>query len=377
MKSSCVHCFLILILALSAGSAGARNYLLRSDGSGDFPDIATALALAINGDVIELAAGVYGGAGNRDLDFGGKSFTLRSLSDDPTACIIDAEGVSRILNVVTGETEATRVEGITFRNGVVGSDDKGGAILCRGVDLNIGNCVFETCEAAQGGALFGWDSRLVLSNCIFRDNNADLGGAVACAEGSALTCVGSSFEGNTARYGGGVGLNSGAGVFEGCTFSGNVAVERGGAVYSAYYSDADFTLCTIVANQAPTGSGIAGVMTTVIALERSIIADGIAGEAVILLYSSTITASCTDITGNAGGDWTGELAALASINDNLSANPQFCLTGSEPYSLQNGSPCSEDIHACARIGAWDVGCSGLLKFRSGGITWSTIKGYYN
>ena len=74
--------FLSLLLTTMAwiapAIASAEVFLVRPDGTGDVATIAEAIDAATDGDVIELADGVFTGAGNRNLDFQGKAITLRS-----------------------------------------------------------------------------------------------------------------------------------------------------------------------------------------------------------------------------------------------------------------------------------------------------------
>lgn len=84
--------FLPLLLAISAADSGAATYLVRPDGTGDFPNIQSAIDAAHNGDTIELADGVFRGEGNRDIDYRGLAITVRSRSGNPGDCVIMCEG---------------------------------------------------------------------------------------------------------------------------------------------------------------------------------------------------------------------------------------------------------------------------------------------
>ncbi|HVP13683.1 MAG TPA: hypothetical protein VMV94_21085, partial [Phycisphaerae bacterium] len=65
-------------------------------------------------DEIIVADGVYTGAGNKDLDFGGKTLKLRS-ANGPASCIIDCEGEGRGFYFHSGETAEAEVDGFTVR----------------------------------------------------------------------------------------------------------------------------------------------------------------------------------------------------------------------------------------------------------------------
>lgn len=102
-----------------AGWASAATYLVRPDGGGAFTTIQEAINGVSDFDVIELADGTFRGAGNVDLDFGGKTLTLRSQSGDPGACVIDVEGASTFcgFEFQSGEFSDCRIEGVTITHG--------------------------------------------------------------------------------------------------------------------------------------------------------------------------------------------------------------------------------------------------------------------
>ena len=82
-----------------------------------FCKIQTAIDVAVNGDTILVADGVYTGTGNKNLDFGGKLITLQSVSDDAATCVIDCQGFGRGFYFHSSETVAATVAGFTIRNG--------------------------------------------------------------------------------------------------------------------------------------------------------------------------------------------------------------------------------------------------------------------
>lgn len=96
---------LLIIAALAIAPAHADTLHV----PGDYATIQAAVDAAVNGDVVEIADGVYTGAGNKNLDFGGKAITVRSAAGDPTFCIIDCEdgGVAGGAAILTFEHQCT------------------------------------------------------------------------------------------------------------------------------------------------------------------------------------------------------------------------------------------------------------------------------
>ncbi|MCA9730275.1 MAG: hypothetical protein KC729_21520, partial [Candidatus Eisenbacteria bacterium] len=106
---------LLLTLIVSTG-AGAATFLVLPDGNGDFPTISDAMAAASAGDTILLGDGIFLGAGNRDLDMGGRAMTVRSQSGDAAACILDCQSQGRGFLFQLGEDDAV-LESFTIQNG--------------------------------------------------------------------------------------------------------------------------------------------------------------------------------------------------------------------------------------------------------------------
>ncbi|MHC4945437.1 MAG: hypothetical protein ACYTG7_20690 [Planctomycetota bacterium] len=82
--------FSIAMIALFAAGDPAQGatYLVKPDGTGDFPVIQAAVDAAADGDEILLADGVFEGLGNNEIDFRGKAITVRSQSGNPWNCIL-------------------------------------------------------------------------------------------------------------------------------------------------------------------------------------------------------------------------------------------------------------------------------------------------
>jgi len=167
-----------------------------------------AIDLAEPGDVVELLDGVYTGTGNRDLTFSGKAITVRSQSEDPTACIIDCQGSDsehhRGFLFDQGEGNDSLLHGITIRNG---NAPWSGGIYCLDGFPTIRKCVFLNNVGSEGAAICT-QGDCQISDCYFADNHSQFnGGAISacCMYGypgpTVLRCT---FVNNSATdYGGG------------------------------------------------------------------------------------------------------------------------------------------------------------------------------
>jgi parallel beta-helix repeat protein len=429
---------LIAILASPLASpAAATTYVIRPDGTGDFPTIQDAVNGTVDADVIELADGTFTGDGNRDIDFLGKAITIRSESGDPDACVIDCEGAPgnehRGFYFQSGEGPGSVLEGITLANAHY-SESAGGVycfnasptfVRCRflnseswysggGVFLSEGSPTFTDCVFSgntawsSGGGLYLYDSSPTFTGCTFSDNESLLshGGAIRCnlssptfmdcvfsdnaadVGGGAIWCFSSSFpelvdctlSGNSAPLGGGIGCFSSSPTLTRCILSANSA-SYGGAMYSGQSCPA-LSRCTLFGNSASSGGGIWCELDSSSQLENTIIAFGPEGEALGCDDSvNDLFLTCCDVYGNAGGDWTGCLADLFGVDGNISEDPLFCDPGSGDFRLHFGSPCAPFTPPnpeCDLIGACDVGCvmTTVAEPRWDSTTWSTLKAMY-
>lgn len=369
MRNAGLTC--VLLLFLSRGAA-ASTYLVLPDGSGDTPSIAAALRLAVSGDVIELGDGVFRGPGNSGLDFEGKTLTLRSRSGNAEACVLDAEAgpgaPARLLRLGTGEGVGTLIEGIGFRGAYL-ADADGGALLLAGSAVRVRGCRFSGNTARQGGAVFVDGGTPSFEVCEFTANTGlTAGGGLAVSGGATIALSRCRFAANAAAYGGGLVADAATLDLSECVLIGNSASTRGGGLYAGDHAALAIAHTTLAWNTSLAAGGIALATLSSLDLRHSIVALSPTGEAVELRFGSTATVSCTDIFGNAGGDWTGALAALQGVDGNLSLDPEFCGDASDgDVFLSAGSPCVTPPD-CGRMGALGVACGsrgvGRINFGS-------------
>ena len=180
------------------------------DGSAEHPfdAIQEGIDAAADGDMVLVLEGIYTGAGNKELDFGGKEIVVRGARG-PQHCIIDCEGDGRGFFLHSGETADSVIDGLTIRHGDAAWNN-GGAVWCLNSSPTIANCVFTACGSINnGGALSCCSSNATIANCTIVRNFAGLGGAVHC-EGGDVTIVNCVLWDNEAYYGSQIGLRSSA-----------------------------------------------------------------------------------------------------------------------------------------------------------------------
>jgi hypothetical protein len=230
-----------------------------------------------------------------------------------------------------------------------------------------------------GGAVFG--SAAIFARCVFSNNSARLEGGAAKSAGVFESCT---FSGNEAGDGGAI-ATYGSPQFQDCTFSDNRA-SRGGALTALHTSSLPvFEGCLFLRNQANLGGAIftnrsvslrdctlyqnaasgpagggAGLWigaAQAATVENTIIVASTLGQA-ITCQAGTIAMSCSDIFGNAGGDYFGCISGLQGVNGNLSADPLFCDASNDDFQLDAASPCApgNSPAGCDLIGAFPVAC---------------------
>ena len=298
----------------------------------DEPTIQAGINVSINGDTVLVADGIYTGAGNRDISFGGRSIVVKS-ENGPDSCIIDCQGLGRGFAFFSNEDSTAILDGFTLRNG---SNNVGGAIWTIGTSPTIKNCVFELNSATHGGAYFG---QLAGSphflNCSFIENSAGgFGGAIYFQYSNIVLSL-----------------------IE-CIFIENVAA-RGGAIATGGNCQLFLTNCTFVKNSASIDGSAIRVKenSDICNISNCILAYNNQGKAVSCEYPDNVTITCSNVYSNAGGDWVSCIAGKEFLYGNLSRDPKFCDTALQDYSLKECSPCAPQNNSCSTlIGAIPVLC---------------------
>lgn len=271
---------------------------------GDYPTIQAGIDAAGNGDEVVIADGIYNGAGNKNLDFGGRAITVRS-ENGAENCIIDCEDDGQGFYFHSGETENSILDGLTIING---NAYHGGGIYCENSSPKIINCVVDNNSSSDsGGGIWLYNSNPIISNCLISNNNSSTtyAGGIECYYYSSPQI----------SY---------------CVISGNSTPTRGAGIMVHYYCDPIITNCTIVNNTAiESGGGIFSDGIDILTGVNNIIWGNSAssGSQIYLGASSTFNCTFSDVQGG----WTGE--------GNIDSDPIFVDPSNDDYNLQASSPC--------------------------------------
>jgi hypothetical protein len=331
----------VLLAVLGVGllvSAGATTYLVRPDGTGDFPTIQAAVNAAASGDAIELADGVFTGDGNHDINYLGRAITVRSLNADPELVAIDCQGSPgdphRGFIFQTGEGAGSVLECVTVENAYSTGD--GGGMYCSGASPTVSRCLIRNCHAGNGGGASCWNSSVTLTDCVFAGNTAGAGGGA-----SFWYCASAPYP-----------------ILTRCSFLSNSSSGEGGALF--YFACHSTVASSTLFDSGSFYDAVSLVHRSVVSLDNTIIAFGNQGAAIYVEGGGAeAILGCCDIYGNAGGDWTGSIAGQLGTNGNFSADPCFCDPGNGDLHLWDYSPCAPFTpphEECDLIGAWPVAC---------------------
>jgi parallel beta-helix repeat protein len=228
----------------------------------EYPEIQYAISAAVDGDIVEVAAGIYTGVLDKNLKFNGKAITVRSASGNPADCVIDCQGSGRGFYFYNGEMGDSVVVGITIVNGYVDASVSGGAfgggIFCTNSGPTIRNCIIASCSAEDsGGGVFCYQANPTIIGCEFRSNVADRQGGglyTELANPSLSHCV---FRENFApQRGGGLYSYESFLTVENCVFRENRCGDEGGGISVRHSTEIHLTNCTMVRNEAPHGDAI-------------------------------------------------------------------------------------------------------------------------
>jgi hypothetical protein len=326
----------VLLSIFAPGTAFSTTYVVRPDGTGDFPTIQAAIDAASDGDVIALADGTFQGDGNRDIDYLGKALTVRSQSGRRDQCTIDCQATAqsphRGFYFHTGESLSSVLQGVTVAGGNPTLPEAwGGGILCEYASPTIVDCasIENPGRLGRRHALLGLERRS--DRLLDRGEHGDHERRRHLLHGQLARRLHPDHD---LREHGSPGSGRGHGL-----------QRHGGGLW-------------LLNGSAPV-------------LENTIIAFGVEGEA-ILCWDSVAHLSCCDVFGNEGGDWIDCIEGQLGVEGNRAEDPLFCDPGAGDFTLHGGSPCGPSGD-CGLIGAWPVSCDGTPVIRT---SWGALKALY-
>ncbi len=331
--------------------------------------------------------------------FFGESLYLGTLLRDLTLRNGDAGGsVSQPDKggaVYLSDDSTLRVERCSFENNVA---SEGGAVhmefdselYCEhsrfsgnssGVySFNMGDCSFDFCEFVGHSGLplkIEMQSTLACGTSEFRENEA---GVIRLISSSAVIedCrfmenigvgvygaedAGAAIDGCEFAYhsGGAPVMVDGAGFnISNSLFHHNMGAIGGVASY-ANHPPVVISNCSFWGNEGTLAGGVYEEFTLVdpLMIQNCVIANTLSGPAISLSVSDPgeVELICSNLYGNAGGDWTDDIADQFGVDGNISLPPRFCDPDADDFHLAANSPCLPANNSCGVIiGVHDEGC---------------------
>lgn len=132
----------------------------------------------------------------------------------------------------------------------------------------------------------------------------------------------------------------------------------GGAIRVKGRGEAHIINCTFANNSSMAGGAIFTIAGAKPRIENCLITYSDSGGAIHVNDGTSVPSiRCTDIYGNIGGDWSGEIAGMLGVDGNFSAEPKFCDRSEDDFRLEEDSPCLPANNSCGvQIGATTSSC---------------------
>lgn len=279
-----------------------------------YTDLQSALAAALVGDEIWVAAGTYkpSAGTDRTVSFNLKNGVAVYGGFTGTETLLSQRDYETNVTVLSGDIGVAGNNSDNSYHVVVGSNTDNSAIL-DGFTITQGNANTPDAGVAhEGGGMYNTNGSPTLSNLIFTNNSAVWGGGIANDNGSHPTLKNITFSGNTTvsptilpPSGGGIYNSASSPSLENVTFQDNSA-EGGGGIFNHVGSSPALVNVTFNGNTAEYGSAIMSrdlashpILTNVTMYGNSATYSVIDGGTIATMGSLTIQNSI--LWGNTGG----------------------------------------------------------------------------
>ncbi len=232
----------VLVVLAVAAPALSTVHVVDQGGGGDFTTIGAAVAAASTEDTVLIAAGVYQGAGNTNVDLGGKNLVITSVGGADNT-IIDCQRIApntRAFYVHSGEDTTCVIADLTILRGYAIS---GAAIWCDGASPKIVSCRFDSCGLAYGTVRLDNSSARIV-DCAFRQCSVFVSGAAFFVTNSSPVVRSTTIDSCSSGFigGGYLHYDGGSSTLYDVTITG---CEAGGEGAGAFFQDAPPTLTRV------------------------------------------------------------------------------------------------------------------------------------
>lgn len=324
-----------------------------------FDNVQQALDYAIGNNEVVLLDGVYTGSDNRELTFGARNLRVRS-QNGPASCVFELGGQGRAFRLSGGQTSASRIEGITFRDGRAAFGEYGGAIALLESQATISDCVFEGNDGNfYGGGIYVTHPLgaslpgTTIEDCTFTGDHASRGGGIAARHSNGRVVVrGCTFRDCTGNGGAAIAMDA---VTTGELLLDGIDVRGCNATFGAIYQS----------------GGRAGITRSVIAENTGQFGGGIHVANGTRFWMSHTTLALNETVGSQGG-----ALALLDFDDSMEVRIDNCLVfGNTSSSIGGGfvlrdaddiavTNCSFFLNQGSRGGAVHASGTGAQAFRN-------------
>ena len=324
---------------------------------GVYSTIQAAIDTAVEGDTVVVADGTYTGSGNRDIEFKGKSITVKS-ENGPQNCIIDCEGTPDHRGFLFESRECWRavLNGLTVTNG----RHKGGGLRCDDSSSpTITNCwIIDNSTSPNyslGGGILLDDtgSSPTITNCVISNNTATFqGGGIYTSWYNSPIISNCKINNNWSGSGNGGGImiqQNGSLILYNCIIKENYSDAHGGGICVAYKNGYCGIINSIIINNSALGYGggllcsSSNPILTNCILWDNIAANGlqayIQGSPTVPDRSAHMKISYSNIQYGQTEIVIGDNATLDYGPGNIETDPCFVNTDTNDFHLRCSSPC--------------------------------------